>query len=76
MVYEAMATGEILANCSGGGGGWGNPYKRDPEKVLDDVRNGYVSVTGAKRDYGIVIDEETMTVDVAATARLREKTLS
>jgi len=75
MVYEAMATGEVLANCSGGGGGWGDPRKRDPEKVLDDVRNGYVSVAGAKRDYGVIIDEETMTVDVAATARLEEKKL-
>lgn len=72
MVYEAMATGEVLANCSGGGGGWGDPRKRDPEKVLDDVRNGYVSVTGAKRDYGVIINEETLTVDVEETARGRE----
>jgi len=75
MVYEAMATGEVLANCSGGGGGWGDPCKRDPEKVLDDVRNGYVSVIGARRDYGVEINGETMTVDAAATARLREKKL-
>lgn len=61
MVYEAMAPGEILANCSGGGGGWGDPYKRDPAKVLGDVWNGYVSLDSARRDYGVVINAETMT---------------
>ncbi len=72
MVYEAMAEGEVLTNCSGGGGGWGDPFTRDPEKVLDDVRNGYVSLMSARRDYGVVIDAETMTVDTAATAALRQ----
>lgn len=71
MVYEAMTSGEMLANCSGGGGGWGDPYKRDPAKVLEDVQNGYVSLNSARRDYGVVIDAETMTVDTKATATLR-----
>lgn len=72
MVYETMAPGEILVNCSGGGGGWGDPFKRDPQKVLDDVRNGYVSLARAKTDYGVVIDAERLTVDPAATAALRQ----
>jgi N-methylhydantoinase B len=72
MIYESMAVGEVLANCSGGGGGWGDPFKRDPKQVLDDVRSGYVSLANARRDYGVVIDGEKMTVDTAATAALRE----
>jgi N-methylhydantoinase B len=71
MVYETMAPGEVLVNCSGGGGGWGHPFKRDPERVLDDVRNGYVSIVSARENYGVVINPETLTINTAATAALR-----
>ena len=40
--------------------------------MLNDVRNEYVSVEGAERDYGIVIDSSTWTVDLAATQILRD----
>ena len=73
MVYEAMAPGEVLVNCSGGGGGWGNPLNRDPERVLNDVRNEYLSLTSAERDYGVVIDPNTLTVEAAATEALRNE---
>jgi N-methylhydantoinase B len=73
MVYESMAPGEVLVNNSGGGGGWGDPFERDPEKVLEDVHNEYVSIKSAREDYGVVIDPETMTVDAAATASIRQK---
>ena len=39
-----------------GGGGWGDPYEREPERVLRDVRDGVVSVEAARREYGVVID--------------------
>jgi N-methylhydantoinase B len=35
-----------------GGGGFGNPRRRPRELVLDDVRNGLISVESAARDYG------------------------
>jgi N-methylhydantoinase B len=38
-----------------GGGGYGEPFERDPERVLEDVINGYVSVETAERDYGVVV---------------------
>jgi N-methylhydantoinase B len=38
-----------------GGGGYGEPSRRDPARVLDDVVNGYVSVDAAAVDYGVVI---------------------
>ena len=56
---------------SGGGGGWGDPLERDTSAVLQDVQNEYVSIEGAARDYGVVIEPETMTVDDKATDALR-----
>ena len=56
-----------------GGGGYGDPQTRDPQAVLDDVRQGYVSREKAASDYGIVlIDKDgTLALDAAATARSR-----
>ncbi len=73
MVHENMAPGEVLANCSGGGGGWGDPFLRDPDKVLDDVCNAYISVASARDDYGVVIDPDTMQLDQPATQLLRQE---
>ena len=56
---------------SGGGGGWGDPLARDVGAVLQDVVDEYVSIEGAARDYGVVIDPETMTIDKPATDDLR-----
>jgi N-methylhydantoinase B len=64
--------GQIILAQSGGGGGWGNPLDRDPRKVLDDVTNEYVSVEGARKDYGVVIDKGTMTIDENATRESRK----
>jgi len=56
-----------------GGGGWGNPLERDPAAVLEDVIQGYVSVAGAERDYGVVIRHHSggLRLDHQATERLR-----
>ena len=72
-VNQAMKPGDALINNSGGGGGWGNPFKRDPQRVLEDVRNEYVSVKSAEKDYGVVIEPKALTVDQKATAALRRK---
>jgi N-methylhydantoinase B len=57
----------------GGGGGFWNPLEREPERVLADVRSGYVSPEAARRDYGVVIRTEgrKVEVDPAATRELR-----
>ena len=39
-----------------GGGGYGNPFERDPQQVLDDVVNGYVSIQAAQEAYGVVVN--------------------
>ena len=64
-------TGGKITNLTGGGGGWGNPFDREPERVLRDVREGYVTVEAARRDYGVVIDSASLTVNEAATKAVR-----
>jgi N-methylhydantoinase B len=54
------------------GGGFGDPLKRDPARVLSDVLDEYITVEMARDDYGVVIDAQTLTVDDEATARLRD----
>lgn len=67
----------LFRYLTNGGGGWGDPFDRDPQKVLADVRNEYVSIDGAARDYGVVVvgdpheDPEGLRIDEMATARLR-----
>jgi N-methylhydantoinase B len=63
--------GGRLHNLTGGGGGWGDPFERDPEAVADDVRQGYVTVESARRDYGVVIDPNGFVIDEAATSEVR-----
>jgi N-methylhydantoinase B len=53
-----------------GGGGFGDPAKRDPERVARDVRLGYVSREAARRDYKIVLRDDG-SADQAATAKAR-----
>ena len=63
--------GDRVVMDAAGGGGYGDPLERDPEKVQGDVENGYVSVAGARDSYGVVIDPETFEVDRDATEKLR-----
>src|SRR4029453_1221678 len=48
--------GERVRIMTGGGGGYGPPAERDPEALRRDVREGYVSAEGARRDYGPAAD--------------------
>jgi N-methylhydantoinase B len=69
--YNHLEIGDVLANNTGGGGGYGDPFEREPELVARDVRNGFVSVAAAEREYGVVVDPSTFAVDAEATDRLR-----
>ena len=57
---------------TGGGGGWGDPFERDPEKVRADVLEDLVSVEAARDEYGVVLDGKRA-VDASATKALRQK---
>jgi N-methylhydantoinase B len=63
-----IRAGDILTYTVPGGGGFGDPLTREPERVAGDVRSGLVSVGEADRAYGVVIDPATGIVDEAATA--------
>ena len=66
-----MRKGDLFRHEVAGAGGWGDPLERDPALVLKDVRNEFVSVRGAREDYGVVIAGDT--VEEAATAALRRQ---
>ncbi|WP_347354811.1 hydantoinase B/oxoprolinase family protein [Intrasporangium sp.] len=69
--YNHLQTGDVLVNNTGGGGGYGHPFDRDPERVARDVHNGFVSPEAAAAEYGVAVDPVTFTVDAASTAQLR-----
>jgi len=49
--------GDVYRHELAGAGGWGNPFERDPERVLRDVMEEKISPAYARREYGVVIDE-------------------
>jgi N-methylhydantoinase B len=68
-----LKKGDLFSWELAGGGGWGDPRKRDPARVRQDVVRGYVSLKAAADDYGVMLDPHTLVVDAAGTARLRAK---
>lgn len=59
-----VSTGDLFGRPTAGGGGYGDPLKRDPEAVLRDVEDDYVSVERAAKDYGVVLS--VIDLDLAA----------
>lgn len=67
-----IVAGSRFAVKMAGGGGYGDPYEREPEMVLADVLDGYVSLDGARKDYGVVIDPSSLVIDDEETLKLRK----
>ncbi len=63
--------GDRISFTSAGGGGYGNPFERDPKAVERDVQYGYISIEKAKQEYGVIIEPDSQTLDLNATRRLR-----
>ncbi len=61
----------IIQFYRAGGGGWGNPLERDPELVLEDVKNEFVSLEAAEKEYGVVIQDGE--IDQRKTKKIREQ---
>ena len=66
-----VGVGDVLEWVTWGGGGWGDPLKRDPEVVALEVRRRLVTAKGA-RSYGVVLHEDC-TLDTEATTVLRDE---
>lgn len=64
--------GDTASVQTPGGGGYGDPVERDPERVLRDVVNEKVSLEKAREEYGVVVDPDARLVDSLETARRRE----
>ena len=68
-----LKPGDAVTIDAAGGGGYGNPLRRDPEMLETDVKEGYVSLEKAREYYGVVIDPKTLKVDREATKKLRRR---
>lgn len=70
--------GDRFERPSAGGGGLGDPLDRDPEAVLEDIADGYVTIERAALDYGVVVEEvdaelAEYRIDADATTTLRDE---
>ena len=70
-----LVAGDVLRREQPGSGGYGDPLTREPERVLVDVQEGYISVEAASEYYGVAMvnDAGGWHIDVAETARLRSR---
>ncbi|GEO39996.1 hydantoin utilization protein B [Skermanella aerolata] len=70
-----LEPGEWIVSYSSGGGGYGAPLRRDPERVLHDLREGWITPERARSIYGLVTtgaaDDDSLGIDRAATEALR-----
>jgi N-methylhydantoinase B len=73
VLQKRLNAGDAITIRAGGGGGFGPSYERDPERVAEDVRQGYVSLAAAAESYGVVLDAQSLRVDRAATEERRAK---
>src|SRR5262249_60110697 len=67
VLVAMLKRGDAFLIRSGGGGGYGEPLDRPVAQVAEDVRQGYVSIKAAAELYGVVVDPDTLALDVGAT---------
>jgi N-methylhydantoinase B len=67
-----LGSDDVLVFYAPGGGGYGDPLDRDPQRVVDDLANGWISEARAHELYGVVLNR-SHEVDQPATKSLREQ---
>jgi N-methylhydantoinase B len=72
VAQRRLKAGDRFIYRAGGGGGFGPPQERDPQRVADDVRQGYVTRERARELYGVALDDAGA-VDAAGTEALRQR---
>lgn len=66
-----LKKGDVARLITGTGGGYGNPLERPVEEVQSDVKNGYITLEMAERDYGVVLNPATLAVERFVNGRRR-----
>lgn len=69
---EVIRKGDVYSFWAAGGGGFGDPLRRPPEKVVEDVRSGVVSASEAARQYAVVVRDDGALDEPATVARRKE----
>lgn len=69
--HAQLKAGDLLEIELVSSAGYGNPFNRDPEAVLDDVRDDYLTEDQAREDYGVVLTKDGRCVDRDETRKLR-----
>jgi len=64
-----LKKGEVARLITATGGGHGDPLERPVEMVQSDVKNGYVTLEQAERDYGVVLNPDTLEVEELVAGR-------
>jgi N-methylhydantoinase B len=70
-IVRGVPEGTVYHQHAGGGGGHGDPKLRPAAKVLNEVRDGVISVDAARNVYGVAVNPRTLELDESETARLR-----
>ncbi|MFT7570869.1 MAG: N-methylhydantoinase B [Paracoccaceae bacterium] len=70
-INRRMAQGDLVRHVQPGGGGFGDPLTRDPDRVARDVWNTKISAAYAREHHRVVVDPDTGVLDAAATTALR-----
>ena len=71
-IVRGIPAGTVFRQLAGGGGGYGEPFERPIDRVLEDVRNGVISAEAARRDYGVAIDPDSLVLQKDATEAIRK----
>jgi 5-oxoprolinase (ATP-hydrolysing) len=70
-MHLEVQPGDRIYHIISGAGGHGDPWERAPEMVLADVKGEKVTPAGAREQYGVIIDPETLSIDWRQTEQLR-----
>ncbi len=63
--------GDLYRLIQAGAGGYGDPLERDVDAILDDVQQEKLTIEHVRQEYGVVIDPDTLELDMTATEELR-----
>lgn len=66
-----LQSGDVVTIGAAGGGGYGDPFTRDAQLVLNDVVDGYVAIHEAEAQYGVVLNGNPLKIDIEATEKRR-----